>query len=46
MLIESSSNGMSKGITLPLASGQEAVIQKAYINAGLPTNNTDYVEVR
>lgn len=39
------SNGHTNGITLPSAAGQEAVIRKAYAVAGLPTTETDYIEV-
>jgi acyl transferase domain-containing protein len=39
------SNGKTNGITLPSATGQEAVIRKAYAKAGLQTDETDYVEV-
>ncbi|ORY71434.1 putative polyketide synthase [Pseudomassariella vexata] len=38
------SNGRTNGITLPSADGQEAVIRKAYAQAGLGYNETDYVE--
>lgn len=38
------SNGRTPGITLPDAKMQEAVIRKAYQNAGLSFNDTDYVE--
>ena len=39
------SNGFTPGITLPSIAGQEAVIQKAYAVAGLPTDDTIYIEV-
>ncbi|KAK9782215.1 putative polyketide synthase [Seiridium cardinale] len=38
------SNGRTNGITLPSADGQEAVIRKAYAQAGLGYDETDYVE--
>ncbi|CAD6441950.1 228653fb-a531-47f2-9fd6-a60750073651 [Sclerotinia trifoliorum] len=38
------SNGKTPGITLPSADGQEAVIRKAYLKAGLPLDATDYIE--
>ncbi|MCJ1388510.1 hypothetical protein MMC18_001357 [Xylographa bjoerkii] len=38
------SNGFTPGITLPSANGQESVIRKAYAAAGLPTDETAYVE--
>lgn len=38
------SNGKTSGISLPSATGQEAVIRKAYERAGLSTDCTDYVE--
>ncbi|KAL9091339.1 MAG: hypothetical protein Q9165_004973 [Trypethelium subeluteriae] len=38
------SNGRTSGSTLPSADGQEAVIRKAYENAGLSPSATDYVE--
>ncbi|KUL86372.1 hypothetical protein ZTR_08618 [Talaromyces verruculosus] len=38
------SNGRTPGITLPDAKMQEAVIRKAYQNANLSFNDTDYVE--
>jgi acyl transferase domain-containing protein/NADPH:quinone reductase-like Zn-dependent oxidoreductase len=38
------SNGHTNGLTLPSVSGQEAVIRKAYAMAGLPTDETDYIE--
>jgi acyl transferase domain-containing protein len=38
------SNGRTPGITLPDAKMQEAVIRKAYQNAGLSFADTDYVE--
>ncbi|EAA36364.1 ketoacyl-synt-domain-containing protein [Neurospora crassa] len=38
------SNGKTNGITLPSADGQEAVIRKAYAQAGLGFNETDYIE--
>ncbi|KAI0102813.1 hypothetical protein GGR51DRAFT_550282 [Nemania sp. FL0031] len=37
-------NGRTGGITRPSAAGQEAVIRKAYANAGLPFSDTTYVE--
>ncbi|KAI1433783.1 ketoacyl-synt-domain-containing protein [Xylaria sp. CBS 124048] len=39
-----SSNGRTNGITLPSADGQEAVVRKAYEQAGLDFDGTDYVE--
>ncbi|EHL02619.1 putative Lovastatin nonaketide synthase [Glarea lozoyensis 74030] len=38
------SNGHTNGLTLPSVAGQEAVIRKAYAMAGLPTDETDYIE--
>ncbi|KAI9781322.1 MAG: Type I Iterative PKS [Peltula sp. TS41687] len=39
------SNGKTQGISLPSTQGQEAVIRKAYANAGLGNfKDTDYVE--
>ncbi|KAH6656006.1 hypothetical protein BKA67DRAFT_515368 [Truncatella angustata] len=38
------SNGKTNGITLPSADGQEAVIRKAYDQAGLDYYGTQYVE--
>ncbi|MCJ1311389.1 hypothetical protein MMC25_005060 [Agyrium rufum] len=38
------SNGKTPGITLPSATGQEAVIRKAYAKADLDYNETTYVE--
>ncbi|KAI9653145.1 MAG: hypothetical protein M1821_007685 [Bathelium mastoideum] len=38
------SNGRTSGSTIPSADGQEAVIRKAYENAGLCPSSTDYVE--
>ncbi|KAI1078223.1 hypothetical protein F5B20DRAFT_548487 [Whalleya microplaca] len=38
------SNGKTNGITLPSADGQEAVIRKAYAQAKLDFEKTDYVE--
>ncbi|KAI0006809.1 hypothetical protein F4779DRAFT_595040 [Xylariaceae sp. FL0662B] len=38
------SNGKTNGITLPSADGQEAVIRKAYAQARLDFDKTDYVE--
>ena len=38
------SNGKTQGITLPSAAGQEAVIRKAYAQAGLSLDDTTYVE--
>lgn len=38
------SNGKTPGITLPSSKLQEAVIRKAYANAGLQFADTDYVE--
>jgi acyl transferase domain-containing protein len=38
------SNGRTNGITLPSADGQEAVIRKAYAQAGLGYDETNYVE--
>ena len=38
------SNGRTPGITLPSAVSQEAVMAKAYLEAGLRCNMTDYVE--
>lgn len=38
------SNGKTPGITLPSATGQEAVIRKAYAKAGLGFGDTQYVE--
>ncbi|KAI0886290.1 ketoacyl-synt-domain-containing protein [Annulohypoxylon maeteangense] len=38
------SNGKTNGITLPSADGQEAVIRKAYAQAGLGYEETAYVE--
>lgn len=37
-------NGRTGGITRPCADGQEAVIRKAYANAGLPFSDTVYFE--
>ncbi|KAI0843956.1 hypothetical protein F5Y00DRAFT_256398 [Daldinia vernicosa] len=37
-------NGRTGGITRPSAAGQEAVIRKAYENAGLPFSDTTYIE--
>ncbi|KAI9146991.1 Highly reducing polyketide synthase virA [Paramyrothecium foliicola] len=37
-------NGRTPGITQPSASAQEAVIRKAYLDAGLNFSDTDYVE--
>ncbi|KAJ3580237.1 hypothetical protein NPX13_g325 [Xylaria arbuscula] len=37
-------NGRAGGITRPSAGGQEAVIRKAYANAGLPFSETTYFE--
>ncbi|PHH90746.1 hypothetical protein CDD83_2742 [Cordyceps sp. RAO-2017] len=37
-------NGRTPGITLPDAKMQEAVVRKAYRNAGLPFADTDYIE--
>ncbi|KAI1662756.1 hypothetical protein F4813DRAFT_9557 [Daldinia decipiens] len=37
-------NGRTGGITRPSAAGQEAVIRKAYDNAGLPFSDTTYIE--
>ncbi|KAF3058598.1 Polyketide synthase-nonribosomal peptide synthetase [Daldinia childiae] len=37
-------NGRTGGITRPSTAGQEAVIRKAYDNAGLPFSNTTYIE--
>lgn len=37
-------NGKTPGITLPSASQQEVVIQKAYANAGIEFGDTDYIE--
>lgn len=37
-------NGNTPGITLPSATMQEAVIRKAYKNAGIGFSGTDYVE--
>ncbi|KAI1805191.1 hypothetical protein F4811DRAFT_517009 [Daldinia bambusicola] len=37
-------NGRTSGITRPSPAGQEAVIRKAYSNAGLPFSDTTYVE--
>lgn len=37
-------NGKTQGITLPSATGQEAVIRKAYAKAGLDLADTAYVE--
>ncbi|KAI0887773.1 uncharacterized protein GGS22DRAFT_185152 [Annulohypoxylon maeteangense] len=37
-------NGRTGGITRPNAAGQEAVIRKAYDNAGLPFSDTTYLE--
>ncbi|KAL9110821.1 MAG: hypothetical protein Q9227_004621 [Pyrenula ochraceoflavens] len=39
------SNGKTSGITAPSADGQEAVIRKAYANANLRPDETDYIEV-
>lgn len=39
------SNGKTSGIMLPSAHAQQQVIVKAYQRAGLPTDETDYVEV-
>lgn len=38
------SNGRTPGISLPSGDLQEAVIRKAYFNAGLDFTGTDYVE--
>ena len=38
------SNGHTNGLTLPSVAGQEAVIRKAYAMAGLPVDETDYIE--
>ncbi|KAI1455535.1 ketoacyl-synt-domain-containing protein [Annulohypoxylon moriforme] len=38
------SNGKTNGITLPSADGQEAVIRKAYAQAGLGYEETAYIE--
>ncbi|MCJ1246453.1 hypothetical protein MMC30_003660 [Trapelia coarctata] len=38
------SNGHTNGLTLPSVSGQEAVIRKAYAIAGIPLDETDYIE--
>lgn len=38
------SDGKTPGITLPSADLQEAVIRKAYSNAGLEFSDTDYIE--
>lgn len=40
-----SRNGRTPGIVQPSVKGQEAVIRTAYRRAGLPINETDYVEV-
>ncbi|KAL1971038.1 hypothetical protein VTN77DRAFT_2872 [Rasamsonia byssochlamydoides] len=37
-------NGKTPGIVQPSVDGQEAVIQAAYRRAGLPTDETDYIE--
>ena len=37
-------NGRTGGISHPGREGQEAVIRKAYMNAGLPLHNTQYFE--
>ncbi|KAI0502734.1 hypothetical protein F5B22DRAFT_640677 [Xylaria bambusicola] len=37
-------NGRAGGITRPSAGGQEAVIRKAYANAGVPFSETTYFE--
>ena len=38
-------NGKTPGIVQPSVSGQEIAIRTAYRRAGLPVNETDYVEV-
>ena len=38
------SNGRTPGISLPSGDLQEAVIRKAYLDAGLDFTGTDYVE--
>lgn len=38
------SNGKTPGITLPSATMQEAVVRRAYQNAGLDFTDTDYIE--
>lgn len=43
-LIFEYSNGRTLGITQPSVDLQEAVIRKAYRNAGLHFNDTDYIE--
>ncbi|KAI1113132.1 ketoacyl-synt-domain-containing protein [Nemania sp. NC0429] len=39
------SNGRTNGITLPSADGQEDVIRRAYAQAGLGFDRTDYIEM-
>lgn len=45
LILTTASNGRTPGISIPSASGQRAVIERAYNKAHLDFSRTGYVEV-